>query len=292
MPIGFKAFKGLGRRKSSTPPSEPVEPSSPIGTSTFRVIPRGGNVGYKGIATLDKPLPTLDYRRTWSEEDNSSSNRYGYRDGFNVLLKNRTLTILRASDSTTSTANSRGYDRYSDKSRMSDKGHQYTSPKYTSDTNHRGSPLGPPNEQSSYGYLDMPSAMDSNEDFGNMFNGTNNDQRPQSNGGRPELSSPTPVKSVSAFKDHMNLNLLTRSRKTGLLYQTPNPLRGSRDHIHERLHRCISEKVAISIPPPTRYRAEPPMMDFWRQHLRLLLERSPLHLLRTSHLPRSPILSM
>jgi hypothetical protein len=292
MPIGFKAFKGLGRRKSNTPPSEPVEPTSPIGTSTFRVIPRGGNVGYKGIATLDKPLPTLDYRRTWSEEDNSSSNRYGYCDGSNVILTNKMLTILRASDSTSSTANSRGYDRYSDKSRMSDKGHQYTSPKYTSDANHRGSPLGPPNEQSSYGYLDMPSAMDSNEDFGNMFNGTSNDQQPQSNGGRPEISGPAPVRSVCAKKDDMKFHQLMCLRKTVLLCPIPNPLRGSRDRIHEHLHPCISAKVVISIRLPTLYKAEPPMMDFWHQRLPLLLERSPLRRLRTSRLPRSPILLM
>jgi hypothetical protein len=88
---GFKSFKGLGRRKSSTPASEPpIEATSPAGQSSFRVIPRGGNVGTKGLAALDKPLPTLDYRRTWSEEDNSSSNRYAYRDCPNTSLHEST----------------------------------------------------------------------------------------------------------------------------------------------------------------------------------------------------------
>jgi len=81
------------------------------------------------------------------------------------------LIVNRASDSTSSTNNSRGYDRsydrssaiYSDKSRKSDKSFQYTG-------NHRGSSTLETHTEAGYhGFLDMPTALESNEDFGSMF---------------------------------------------------------------------------------------------------------------------------
>jgi hypothetical protein len=77
MPMpGLRSFKGLGRRKSSTPGPEDSPSSTHSPGSGFRIIPRE-EVARKSIAlSVDKPLPAaLDHRRTWSEEDSNSSNR-------------------------------------------------------------------------------------------------------------------------------------------------------------------------------------------------------------------------
>jgi hypothetical protein len=75
MPMpGMKTLKGIGRRKSGTPGLDDAI-QTPI--SSFRVIPRDENNRKSVGAILDKPLPVVnDHRRTWYEEDASSSNRY------------------------------------------------------------------------------------------------------------------------------------------------------------------------------------------------------------------------
>lgn len=75
MPMpGMKALKGIGRRKSGTPG---LDDGAQVPSSSFRVIPRD-EANRKSVGgALDKPLPVVtEYRRTWSEEDTNSSNRY------------------------------------------------------------------------------------------------------------------------------------------------------------------------------------------------------------------------